>query len=169
MDYEKCREILLRQSELVQKISETQKDIQDAVSNREWANFEEYFAVMKNMESELSALEERREGVFLEFQNVCGLKNNDALNDPKNRFYAMAATLPAEQRNDLTAVYRDLKLKTLKLRLANDTFLVYLSSIKASLTEFFQFAFPDRNGKMYTPQGTAFSHDMKSMVLNQRF
>ena len=169
MNYEKCKEILLKQSELVQQIAEIQKNIQDAVSNREWADFEEYFAAMKTMESELTTLEEERERVFFEFEAACGLKNTSTLSDPKSRFYAMAAILPVEQRNDLTAIYRDLKLKTLKLRLANDTFLVYLSSIKASLTEFFEFAFPDRSGKMYTPQGTAFSHDMKSMVLNQRF
>ena len=81
----------------------------------------------------------------------------------------MTAHLPAEQRNDLTSIYRSLKLEALKLRMANDVLMGYLGSVKASLTDFFELAFPDRGGKMYTPQGTRFSHDMRSMVLNRTF
>jgi hypothetical protein len=81
----------------------------------------------------------------------------------------MASLLPEKQRNDLTSVYRSLKLETLKLRIANEALMTYLGSIKSTLKEFFDLAFPERGGKMYTPKGTHLSHDMRSMVLNQSF
>ncbi|MCL1992626.1 MAG: hypothetical protein FWG66_06745 [Spirochaetes bacterium] len=179
MNYEQCRDILLRESEMVQKIADTQKTIQDAVSGRQWDVFEAGFASMKTMEGELAAIEEERERLFLDFEiegagaavnagEDAGDENAGA-GDSKAKFFAMVALLPEEEREDLTGLYRELKLKTVKLRLSNDAFLAYLSSIKDSLKEFFDFAFPDRSGKTYTPQGRAQSHDMKSMVLNHRF
>ena len=169
MVYEKCREILLRESELVQNAFNIQKKIQNAVVNREWTDFEGHFTAMNALENEIAALENEREGLFLEFESSQGKKLYPDLNDAKGRFYNMTAHLPAQQRNDLTAIYRSLKLEVLRLRMSNDVLMNYLGSVKASLTDFFELAFPDRGGKMYTPRGTHLSHDMRSMVLNRRF
>jgi len=169
MIYEKCREILLKEFELVQNAAAIQKKIQDAVTAREWADFEGHFKAMNAVESEFMALENERESLFNAFEASGGRNVSPDVNDAKGRFYAMTAGLPPEQRNDLTAIYRSLKLEALKLRMANEALESYLSGIKASLTDFFELAFPDRGGKMYTSQGTRLSHDMRSMVLNQRF
>jgi hypothetical protein len=170
MDYEKCREILLKECELVQNAAAIQKKIQDAVANREWTDFEDHFKAMNAVEGEFMVLENKRESLFIEFEAARGRRIvSPELNDAKGRFYAMTACLPADQRNDLTAIYRSLKLEVLKLRMANDALGSYLGGVKASLAEFFELAFPDRGGKMYTSQGTHLSHDMRSVVLNQRF
>ena len=173
MIYEKCREILLKESELVQNAFNIQKKIQEAVFNREWTDFEGHFIAMNALEGEIAALEIEREGLFLEFEasNERDTSNGKeaSLDDPKGRFYSMTAHLPAEQRNDLTSIYRSLKLEAMKLRMANDVLMNYLGGVKAGLTDFFELAFPDRGGKMYTHEGTHLSHDMRSMVLNRRF
>jgi hypothetical protein len=165
MIYEKCREILLRECELVQNAQSIQEKLRLAVTDREWAGFEDRFNALKAVQNELAVLEDERENLFTEYgrQNVVDAK------DAKGRFYAMACLLPENQRNDLTAIYRCLKLEALKLRVANEAFTAYLSGINATLRDFFALAFPDRGGKMYTPRGTHFSHDMRSMILNQRF
>ena len=162
MNYEKCREILLKEFELVQNAAAIQKKIQDAVTAREWTDFEGHFKAMNAVESEIMALENERESLFSAFEAP-------DVNDAKGRFYAMAVALPPEQRNDLTAIYRSLKMEALKLRMANEALESYLGGVKASLSDFFELAFPDRAGKMYTSQGTRLSHDMRSMVLNHRF
>ena len=170
MNYEKCKEILLKEFELVQNAAVIQKKIQDAVANREWTDFEGHFKAMNAVEREFKVLEKERERLFIEFEAAQGKRNVfPDLNDDKGRFYAMTAGLPPQQRSDLTAIYRSLKLEALKLRMANEALGSYLSGVKASLTEFFELAFPDRGGKMYTNQGTHLSHDMRSMVLNHRF
>jgi hypothetical protein len=91
------------------------------------------------------------------------------LGDDKGRFYALASRLPPAERGELTAVYRSLKLEALKLRMANEILMSYLSGAQATLTGFFEAAFPDRSGRIYTKQGTPISHDMRSMVLNRAF
>ena len=172
MNYEKCREILLKEFELVQNAAVIQKTIQDAVAGREWIDFEDHFKAMKAVESEFMVLEEERVNLFIEFETAQKRPRRNVspdLDDTRGRFYAMTADLPPDQRNDLTTIYRSLKFEVLKLRMANETFMNYLGGVKASLTEFFALAFPDRGGKIYTNQGTHLSHDMRSMVLNQRF
>jgi hypothetical protein len=77
--------------------------------------------------------------------------------------------LPEGQRNDLTSIYRSLKVEAIKLRLANDTLLTYLASVKATIKDFFELAFPEKAGNIYTNKGTHFTHDMRSMVLNTHF
>ncbi|MCL2066013.1 MAG: hypothetical protein FWG99_00925 [Treponema sp.] len=169
MSYEKCREILLKETELIQNATDLQKKMQDAVSKREWTDFEGHFSSISAMESEILALEKEREGLFHDFNTGDGKKKTNRMPDPKGQFYAMTALLPAEQRNDLTDIYRSLKLKALKMRLTNDAFMHHLINIRESLSEFFKLVFPDRSGKMYTSDGTHLSHDMRSIVLNKRF
>ena len=168
MIYEKCREILLKECELVQNAAAVQEKIRAAIMSREWADFEGHFSVMNAIEGELASLEHEREWLFTDFETSGG-RNPLNMKDAKGRFYAMASALPENQRNDLTAIYRSLKFEALKLRMANDALTTYMGGIKAMLTDFFALAFPDRGGKMYTPDGKHFSHDMRSMVLNHRF
>ena len=169
MVYEKCREILLKEHELVQFAVTIQKNIQDAVTAREWTDFEGHFKALEALESEFNALEAEREKLFVEFEASNGRNVSPEHIDAKSRFYAMAAQLPALERNDLTEIYRNLKLEVIKMRMANEALKGYLNGVRTSLQEFFSNVFPERGGKMYTPQGTHFSHDMRSMVLNQRF
>ncbi|MDR0316451.1 MAG: hypothetical protein LBH97_06080 [Treponema sp.] len=160
MIFKKCRDILLKESELVQKIAVLQTMIQNAVVAREWTDFETHFRTMNDMGVEFAALEREREALFA--------GQSPDLGDDKGRFYALVSELPAEQRNELTAIYRSLKLESLKLRMANETLMSYISEARATITGFLEIAFPDRNGRIYTPQGRPLSHDMRSMVLNQR-
>jgi hypothetical protein len=153
MVFEKCREILLRESELVQEIVGLQNLIREAVIGRDWTDFEGHFDALNRIKTELIALEGEREGF---------LSNS-------TRFYAVAARFPHEQRTELTDIYRSLKLETLRMQMAGESLMEYISEARSTIAGFFEIAFPDRGGKMYTPYGRPVSHDMRSMVLNQAF
>ncbi|GHV94722.1 hypothetical protein AGMMS50293_10420 [Spirochaetia bacterium] len=170
MMFEKCREILLRECELIQKAASLQKLIEEAVRNREWTDFEGHFIALNGVEQDIGLMEKEREGLFANFAAADALNaNGPDLNDDKGRFYAMVSRLPAEERNELTGIYRSLKLEALKLRMANDTLMSYLSGARATLADFLEHAFPDRGGRIYTKNGAPLSHDMRSMVLNRIF
>jgi hypothetical protein len=124
---------------------------------------------MNSIEAKLNDLETERNNLFTVYEAIVHQRNFSEIMDAKGRFYALVSRLPESQRNDLTAIYRSLKLEALKLRMANDTLTSYLSGIKATLKDFFDLAYPDRGGKMYTNHGTHLSHDMRSMVLNTSF
>jgi len=169
MIYEKCRDILLRECEHIQEASTIQEKLHTAVINREWTDFDSHISAMNTIENKLASLEDEREQLFLAFESLTLHNFISDRTDAKGRFYAMVSLLPENQRNDLTSIYRGLKLDTLKLRIANEAFLTYLAGIKSTLKEFFEYAFPDRAGKLYTRDGTHLSHDMRSMVLNRSF
>jgi hypothetical protein len=173
--YERCREILLKEHDAVAKAAVLQKMVQDAVQKREWADFEAHFNVLNSISGEIAALERERELVFAGFSGGVGQAAPEAspqavelAGGDAGRFYALCMRFSIEQRDEICAIYRGLKLQALKLRLDNESLLEYVSGIRATLTGFFELAFPDRGGKIYTPRGTPVSRDMRSMVLNQR-
>jgi len=159
MIYEKCKDILLKETELIKTAAALQEKIRLAVMDREWEGFEDNINEINAIEIKLTALEDEREKLFSEF--------DPTPHDPKGLFYSIACKLPEEQRNDLTEIYRSLKMETLKLRIANESYMTYLSGINTTIKDFFDVTFPER--KTYTPRGTHHSHDMRSIVLNQSF
>ena len=169
MIYEKCRDILLQEFELVQNAVVVQEKIRIAVTDRDWTIFEDNLGVMNSIESKLETLENEREQLFSVFQALVHQQSFTDNLDSKGRFYALVTLLPETQRNDLTSIYRSLKLEAIKLRMANEALLTYLNGIKSTIRDFFDLAFVERGGKMYTKNGTHFSHDMSSMVLNRSF
>jgi hypothetical protein len=169
MIYEKCRDLLLQEFELIQNAAMVQEKIRLAVTSREWTAFENHLNSMNSIESKLESLEKEREQLFTVFEALVRQKSFSDNLDSKGRFYALVSLLPENQRNDLTSIYRSLKLEAIKLRMANDALMTYLNGIKATIKDFFDLAFPERAGKMYTKAGTHSSHDMRSMVLNRHF
>ncbi|MDR0455479.1 MAG: hypothetical protein LBH20_02195 [Treponema sp.] len=160
MVFEKCREILLRESELVQRIAGLQNLIREAVMNRNWTDFEGHFNDLGRIKAEFAALEGERE---LLFTGIPGTKGD------MSRFYTLTAQLPPQQRGELTEIYRSLKLETLRVQVSGEALMSYIAEVRAAMAGFFEIAFPDRSGKIYTPHGMPVSHDMRSMVLNRAF
>ena len=160
MVFEKCREILLQESDLVQRIARLQEVVWEAVVNRDWTDFEGHFSELGRLGEEFTALEAEREGFFAEING----KPGDILG-----FYAFASQLPPDQRGEITEIYRNLKLEALKIQVSGDTLMGFIAGARTTLAGFFEIAFPDRGGKLYTPHGIPVSHDMRSMVLNRCF
>jgi hypothetical protein len=153
MVFEQCRDILTKESELVQQIAGLQNGIREAVLNRNWTDFESHFTALSGIKAELNALESKRERLFSD----------------SARFYSLAAQLPPDQRAVLTAIYRGLKIETLRVQMAGESLMEYIIEARATIAGFFAIAFPDRGGKLYTPHGVPVSHDMRSVVLNRAF
>lgn len=164
MIYEKGIEILKQESGLLRQAADLQEKIRLSVVNREWQDFESYTKSMKEIEAAIETLEIERETLFNEAAPFA-----EHAQDSKGRFYAIVSRLPENQRNELTSIYRELKLDALKLRLANESFLTYLAGVKSIIGEFFSAAFPQRAGKIYSKNGTHQTGDMRSMVLNRSF
>jgi hypothetical protein len=160
MVFEKCREILLKECELVRRIAYLQNLVYEAVINRDWNGFEAHFSRLGDIGKEFTALEHERERLF---------SGNTAETNASARFYSLTAGFPAGQRAELAEIYRNLKLETLKVRVAGETLMSFIAGARATVAGFFEVAFPDRKGKIYTPYGMTVSHDMRSMVLNRSF
>jgi len=160
MTFDTCRDILSRECELVKRISNVQNLVWDAVMNRNWTDFEDHFNVLGEIGAEFSVVEAERERLFAAIMPESGISQG---------FYALIAHFPAGQRNELSDIYRDLKLKTLQVKMKSDALMDYITEARATMAGFVEIAFPDRGGKLYTPHGNPVSHDMRSMVLDRAF
>jgi len=172
MEFERCRDILLQESELVQRVGNLQNMIYSEVVGRDWTDFEAHFEALEEMRKELLTLEDERERIFSIYLGEKTTGNADTAEaDASSRFYAFVARLSPEQRGEITEVYRSLKVETLKVRSTSETLMSYIAGARATMAGFFEAAFPKaaRTGKTYSPYGTQVSNDMRSMVLNQRF
>jgi hypothetical protein len=161
----------------VRRVSALQNSIREAVIKRNWTDFESYFSALNSIGAEFSSLESKREQFF-----TGNGGNSSAVSREVSRpaasaasaasavgFYTQVARFPAKQRRELSEIYRNLKLETMRVQISGEAIMEFITGARATITSFFEIAFPDRGGKMYTPYGRPISHDMRSMVLNQRF
>jgi len=160
MVFEKCKAILLKECELVRRITSLQNLVYEAVINRDWGGFEANFSKLNKIGEEFTELEHERERLF------AGILPES---DVSARFYSLTAGLPLEQRNELTEIYRNLKLETMRVKIMGENITSFIAEARATVAGFLEIAFPERKGKIYTPYGMAVSHDMRSMVLNRSF
>jgi hypothetical protein len=159
--YEACSQVLGRETELLCGIEEAQKQVWDAIIKRQWTDFEALMSMMDRIAMELTGLEEERG------QIVHSLQQGD--DDENVRFYRLLSALPEIERKELTGRYRELKMASLRVRIANDNLLIYIAEVKATMAGFIEAAFPDRKGRVYSRSGAVVPADMRSMVLNRSF
>ena len=151
--YENCVTILTGEIELLKEIACIHEKVRQAVMDREWADFDERTLELNRLGDEFVRLENERLMLFSEEVE-------------ETSFYASIMDLPSEQRQELSALYRDLKMETLKMRALNETFLDYLNEAKSLAVSYLEAIYPSRGGKLYTSKGSKVSQDLRSMVIN---
>jgi hypothetical protein len=162
-EYESCSIVLLQEIEILKKIVSLQNMVWNAVTNREWTDFEAHISAMGAMGAEFDALDRKREALFAQFP-ACNVNGGE-----KARFYAFAAAFPGDLRDKLADTYRNLKMETLRVRMFNDTILGYLNSIRTTVTGILDIAFPEHRGRLYSRGGKEVPKDMRSVMLNRHF
>jgi hypothetical protein len=116
------------------------------------------------MGEKFGLLETERVEIFAALQeNFC---KNPQEQEPS--FYSLAAKLPPNECRELSGLYRELKMETLRMKALNDTFSTYLKEVKIMAAAWLDAVYPAQGGKLYTRKGHHISGDPRSMVLNQR-
>jgi hypothetical protein len=151
--------VLLKEIELLEKIPPLQVLIRDAVIKREWADYEVLMESIGEIGSRFEVLDGERTVLF----------KNLLDGDKPESFYAYTARLPQQERDELSGLYRKLKMTTLQIKVANDTLIEYLREAKSAVAGILENAYPDRRGKMYSRTGTEREADMRSVVVNHSF
>ncbi|MCL2094197.1 MAG: hypothetical protein FWH12_08400 [Treponema sp.] len=166
-NYEHCVLVLSAEIEIVKKIFILQDRVRQAVMGREWADFDEKLAELNRFGEEFSLLEEKREVLFASLGEIEGSQGSSE--GSEKPFYALLMGLPLNESRELSRLYRELKMETLKMKALNDSFLVFLNEAKVMATTFLEVLHPERGGKLYTRKGSMAAHDLKSIVINNQF
>ena len=149
--------VLLKEIELLDKIPPLQAMIRDAVVKREWTDYELLMQSLGEIGSQFEVLETEREAIFKTLK----------MEDEPELFYAWAAKLPKGEQEEISGLYRKLKMITLQIRIANDTLMEYLREAKTTVSGLLERAYPDRRGKMYSREGVEREADMRSVMVNK--
>jgi uncharacterized protein YheU (UPF0270 family) len=152
-DYARCESVLNGEIETIKKISDVQGSIRKSVMSREWADYDEKNCELNLLSAEFERLEGERLMLFPE----------------ETPFYTAISELPDEQRRELSRLYRELRMETMKMRALNETFLVYLNEAKSLAAAYLEAVCPARGGKLYTRKGCKVAQDLRSIVINNRF
>jgi hypothetical protein len=164
-NFDRCVAVLTGEIELLGKISAAQDLVRQTVMKREWTDFDEKTQELNRLGAEFAKLEEERSLLFSALTNGSG----GSWDIEEKPFYAAIMTLPTEERRELSRLYRELKMETLKMRALNETFLGYLYEAKTMAAAYLEAVCPARGGKLYTRKGRRASQDLKSIVFNNRF
>ena len=149
--------VLLKEIELLEKIPPLQTMIRDAVVKREWTDYEILMQSIGEIGTQFEVLEVEREAIF---------KTLEMGEEPES-FYAWVVRLPKEEQEEISGLYRKLKMITLQIRIANDTLMEYLREAKSAVSGLLERAYPDRRGKMYSREGAEREADMRSVMVNK--
>ena len=182
-DFARCVSVLTEEIGLLKKISAIQDKMRQAVMSREWDSFDEKTRDASQLSEEFARLEDERAQLFSALPTASTRSRGSerdvasAADKPapgswhieEKPFYAAIMPLSAEERRELSDLYRELKIETLKMKASNETFLAYLDEVKAMTTAYIEAACPARGGKLYTRKGCRVSQDLKSIVVNNRF
>jgi hypothetical protein len=151
--------ILKKEIEILEKIPPLQKMIRDAVIKREWTDYELLMQSLGEIGSRFEIIEAERETVFKNLQ----------MGDEPESFYAWVAKLPQAEKEEISSLYRKLKMITLQIKISNDTLMEYLREAKSAISGLLDRAYPDRRGKMYSRKGAEREADMRSVMINKTF
>ena len=159
-NYERGVSVLTGEIDLLKKISALQETVRQAVMNRQWKDFDEKIREVNRLGGEFVLLEDERNRLF----SALGTGIPD-----EKPFYAIILGLPIEESRELSRLYRELKMETLKMRALNETFMAYLYEAKTMAAAYLEAVCPARGGKLYTSKGHRVSQDLRSIVFNNRF
>jgi len=157
-NFDKCAAVLAGEIELLKKISAAQSVVRQAVLNREWVEFDAETAEVNRLGEEFAVLEDARIRLFA------------ALDDSGEKpFYYLLARLPETEGRELSRLYRELQMETMKMRSLNESLLIYINEAKTMTAAYIEAVCPGRGGKLYTRKGRRVLQDMSSMVFNNHF
>ena len=173
-DFDQCVTALTGEIELLRKISKAQDRVRQAVMNREWTDFDEKVSEVNRMGEEFAKLDKDRARLLSVLSKGAAggdqpKENETSPSSEEKPFYALILHLPLEEGRELSRLYRELKMETLKLRALNESFLAYLNEAKTMAAAYLEAVCPARGAKLYTSRGRMVSQDLRSLVFNNQF
>ena len=166
--FENCVSVLAGEIELLKKISAAQNIVRQAVINKEWADFDEKTAEVNSLGEEFAVLENERIQLF-SVLNDRFLRETNSDDTEEKPFYTLIMYLPTEEKQELSRLYRELKMETFKMKSLNESLLTYINEAKTMAAAYLEAVCPARGGKLYTRRGRRVSQDLRSMVFNNHF
>jgi hypothetical protein len=166
-DYKSCVSVFSKEIALLKKIFDIEESVHQAVMARAWTDFEWKIAEINQLGEDFNLLEAQRVEI------LSSLKDKNAVSaeiesESESSFYALiAAKLSPKECREISGLYRELKMETLKVKILNDTFMSYIDELRTMTAAWLEAVFPVQGGKLYTRKGLQATRDLCSVMLNR--
>jgi hypothetical protein len=139
----------------------TQLEAKEALKDKDWPRLEKALQHLDFQAEGLSCLEERRNEIWKGLQwRTLGREG---------RFYETVAQLPAEFKEILTRLHRDLKIQAVGLKGMTQGLATYLQTAGSLIQAVIQEIQPALKGRLYSRSGYLRGGDAQPLVLNTHF
>ncbi|MDR0312485.1 MAG: hypothetical protein LBI14_02695 [Treponema sp.] len=167
-DYERCVSIFNEEMALLKKIFGIEESVHEAVMAREWTDFEWKIAEITQAGEEFNKLEAQRVEILANLREKNNVGDREYQTESEFSFYALAAAkLTPQECREISGLYRELKMETLKVKVLNEAFTGYVNELRTMTAAWLEAIFPVKGGKLYTRKGRQAARDLRSVVLNQ--
>lgn len=139
----------------------TQLAARDALKEKDWPALERALRTLDFQAEGLKCLEERRHFLWGEIQ--AGLLGREG------RFYETLPLVPAEHRDTLSRLHRDLKIKSVALRGLSQGLAAYVQTAGALIQAVVHELQPALKGRLYSRSGYLRGGEAQPLVLNAHF
>lgn len=156
----KLCQIMDRETELLNIYFMREKELFEAVTNRNWKELENCIKKLEKIGEGISSVEDEREKSlnFLRGEYNAG---------SRERFYTFLQRLPEVTRSDLAESFRNMKLAVFRLQALDSQIQGYLRSAAATLKDILEEIFPHRKGTMYCKKGKTSEPETNPMFISR--
>ncbi|MFP4509451.1 MAG: flagellar export chaperone FlgN [Spirochaetaceae bacterium] len=153
-------DVIRAQIMTLETIAAEHSRLQEAVMNRDWESLEEQIRVLQAHAHDAGALEEQRKASYGRLRKLLGFGAEES-------FFELLCRLEDEERTELAALYRGLKIAVMRVASANGGLEAYVQSSTQTIEEVLKELFPERKGTIYSRTGRVQRHDDRAFVVNQ--
>ena len=157
----KLAQLMTEETELLNRISSEEEQLQKALRENSWNEMEFAINRLSPLSSEMEKVEQERNSLFLKMKKKLNMSDADG-------FYAVAAHLDGEVREDCLRGYRKMKIALLKMRGLTSGIDQYVRTVGEASRAVLNEIFPHRKGSIYSSTGNARPAASDPMVLNRR-
>lgn len=144
---------------LLDLYSEREEELKTALYNRDWQGLEASIRTMSDISSSINRLDVARDRAFAALRSGAGL-------DAGCSFYRVVLALHEPERTRMTALYRQLKLATVRLKVRSAALDEYIRSEQGTLRNIIGELHPERRGRIYSRTGESCDTGSEPLVLN---
>ena len=155
-------DIFNAESSILVEIGEKQKQVESAVYEKKWLDFEKTQDEMHVLQQKLKSFEVERRVLF----ESGLLKTNGRTTE---NFYLWTEALRPQERKLILDSYRALKVEGAKIEAACSAFNGYINEMRTLISGILDAAFPERRGSIYGKSGKSRSASIKSILLDKQF
>jgi hypothetical protein len=125
--------------------------------DRDWPSLDCTLGEVKTVSEKASQTEQIRAVVYQKIRNACGAGADES-------FQEILARVPAEDRENLSALHRRVRVAVEKVKCQTGGLDTYINSAVSTMDKILDELFPERKNRLYTRRGGAFTSSRPMMI-----